>query len=272
MKTPNAARLARLYLEPVAAQCDVMALVAYRVTREGLVRVAAAGDEADAAPATLPLGGCPAGTAARKGERRRLNEVEPGDATVPEAGSELLEPVLFDGLPVGVLVAASVEVHGVDDWTAQIVALLAARLAPVLAWRDEAAALAAAEAVDDLAARFEGRFDWTGVYALASADELQLVAFVGEPTPHVRSPVATGLCGAAVRDNRVLNVADVRADPRFLACSLRTRAELVVPIRDAAGRAVAEIDIDSDRGGAFGADAVAAVEAAARELAPLFSA
>jgi GAF domain-containing protein len=260
----------RLFLQPVVDECEVMALALYRITRDGLVLAAAAGDEAGSAPASLPLGGCPAGTAARKGERRRVHEVEASDATLPDAASELIEPVIFDGLPVGALVAASGVPHGVDDWTAQLVALAASRLAPVLAWPDPAAALAAAEVVDGLSARFEGRFDWTGVYARTGADDLQLVAFVGEPTVHVRIPVSTGLCGAAVRENAVQNVADVRADPRYLACSLRTRSELVVPIRDAAGNAVAELDIDSDRAGTFPAEAVAVVEAAAIALAPHF--
>ena len=263
-------RFLRLFLQPVAEQCDVMGLALYRITRDGLALQAAAGDEADTAPETLPLGGCSAGTAARKGERRPATEVEPADATFPDAACELIEPVLFDGLPVGVLVAASGVPHGLDGWTGQVVALLAERVAPVLAWPDEAAALAASEVVDELAARFEGRFDWTGVYAAAGDDVLQLVAFVGEPTPHVRIPVSTGLCGAAVRENAELNVADVRADPRYLACSLRTRSELVVPIRDGSGKAVAELDIDSDRAGTFGPDALEAVRAAAARLAPHF--
>jgi GAF domain-containing protein len=267
----NPRRLAQLFLEPIVAECELAALVLYRITREGLVLVSAAGDEAAAAPARLALGGCPAGVAARKGERRRAHDVDEGDVTVPGTCSELVEPVLFDGLPLGALVAADSSPAGVTDWTVQLAALLAARLAPVLAWPDEDAALAAAQAVDKLAERFTGRFDWTGVYARAGEDHLQLVAFVGEPTVHVRIPVDTGLCGAAVRENAVQNVADVRSDPRYLACSLRTRSELVVPIRDASGAAVAEIDIDSDHVGVFPAAILSAVEAVAAELAPFFS-
>ena len=44
---------------------------------------------------------------------------------------------------------------------------------------------------------------------------------------------------------------DVDADPRYLACSLETRSEIVVPImRD--GDVLGEIDIDSDKKAAFG--------------------
>jgi len=261
---------ARLFLEPVATDNDLFALALYRITREGLVRLATVGEGGGGAAERLPLVGFPAGLAARKGERRLANEIEASDAAVVGGVAELVEPILFEGLPVGALVAASNEPHGISDWAVQMTALLAARLAPVLAWPDEAAALAASEAVDALAERFAGRFDWTGVYARADAAWLQLVAFVGEPTVHVRIPVETGLCGAAVRENAVQNVADVRSDPRYLACSLRTRSELVVPVRDAQGAAVAEIDIDSDRPGRFTPDIVAAVEAAAADLAAHF--
>jgi L-methionine (R)-S-oxide reductase len=48
-------------------------------------------------------------------------------------------------------------------------------------------------------------------------------------------------------------VEDVSADPRYLACSLETRSEIVVPIR-ARGKIVGEIDIDSHMLNAFGAD------------------
>ncbi|RME30961.1 MAG: GAF domain-containing protein, partial [Candidatus Zixiibacteriota bacterium] len=38
---------------------------------------------------------------------------------------------------------------------------------------------------------------------------------------------------------------DVQADPRFLACSLTTRSEIVVPLMDG-DKVLGEIDIDSD--------------------------
>ena len=135
-----------------------------------------------------------------------------------------------------------------------------------LDWPHPQEALACAQACQRLATRFAERFDWTGVYVRNPAGDLQLVAFMGAPTEHVVIPVAAGICGAAVRENAVQNIADVRADERFIACSLSTRAELVVPIRDAHGEAVAEIDIDSDRAGAFPPEVVTAVEAEATHL------
>jgi sigma-B regulation protein RsbU (phosphoserine phosphatase) len=46
----------------------------------------------------------------------------------------------------------------------------------------------------------------------------------------VRIPVSHGLCGAAVRSKEAVRVADVLADPRYLALVPDTRSELVVPL------------------------------------------
>jgi GAF domain-containing protein len=95
-------------------------------------------------------------------------------------------------------------------------------------------------------------YNWTGFYMLDLADPqtLLLGAFVGEPTPHVRIPVTQGICGAAVASGETVIVDDVNADPRYLSCSLRTKSEIVVPIR-AHGKIVGEIDIDSHAPAAF---------------------
>ena len=48
---------------------------------------------------------------------------------------------------------------------------------------------------------------------------------------------------------------DVAADARYLACSLETRSEIVVPVIKG-GAFWGEVDIDSDRPDAFGPDDV----------------
>jgi GAF domain-containing protein len=106
------------------------------------------------------------------------------------------------------------------------------------------------------------RYDWTGVY-LRQGEELVLHAYLGRPTPHVRIHIDTGICGAAVREDATIVVPDVRADPRYLACSLETRSEIVVPIRSA-GEVIGEIDIDSDAYDAFSSGDRAFLEEAAR--------
>ena len=92
-------------------------------------------------------------------------------------------------------------------------------------------------------------YHWVGVYLL-QGEELVLGPYVGKPTVHTRIPLNQGICGAAASTGQTLIVDDVNADPRYLACSLETRSEIVVPIRHH-GRIVGEIDIDSDQLAAF---------------------
>lgn len=96
-------------------------------------------------------------------------------------------------------------------------------------------------------------YNWVGFYMLDALDPnfLVLGPFHGAPTEHVRIPVSDGICGAAVAQGETVIVDDVTADPRYLACSIETRSEIVVPIR-ANGRIVGEIDIDSHDLNAFG--------------------
>ena len=108
-------------------------------------------------------------------------------------------------------------------------------------------------------------YNWVGVYLLEET-ELVLGPYVGKPTPHTRIPLNKGICGAAASSGQTLIVDDVNSDPRYLACSLETRSEIVVPIaRD--GRVLGEIDIDSDKPAAFTEEDRALLEGVARILA-----
>src|SRR6185503_1454145 len=88
-------------------------------------------------------------------------------------------------------------------------------------------------------------YTWVGIYLL-EGDELVLGPFLGKPSPHTRIPLTRGICGAAATEKQTIIVDDVHADPRYLACSLETRSEIVVPILSGA-QVLGEIDIDSDR-------------------------
>lgn len=107
----------------------------------------------------------------------------------------------------------------------------------------------------DLIAEHLPYYNWAGFYMLDPDDENVLVLgpFCGAPTEHVRIPVTEGICGAAVAQGETVIVEDVAADPRYLACSIETKSEIVVPIR-ANGRIVGEIDIDSHALNAFDAE------------------
>ena len=95
-------------------------------------------------------------------------------------------------------------------------------------------------------------YNWTGFYMLDPDDPETLVLgpYRGAPTEHVRIPISRGICGAAVTQNRSVVVDDVNSDPRYLACSLETKSEIVIPIR-AHGAVAGEIDIDSHSLAAF---------------------
>jgi len=108
-------------------------------------------------------------------------------------------------------------------------------------------------------------YTWVGVYLL-EGEELVLGPFVGKPTPHTRIPLNKGICGAAASSGKTLIVDDVHADPRYLACSLETRSEIVVPLVRA-GRVLGEIDIDSDAPAAFTEEDRRLLEAVAEILA-----
>jgi L-methionine (R)-S-oxide reductase len=108
-------------------------------------------------------------------------------------------------------------------------------------------------------------YQWVGIYLLADR-ELVLGPFLGKPSPHTRIPLGRGICGAAATEKATIVVDDVNGDPRYLACSLETQSEIVVPILRN-GTVLGEIDIDSDTRAAFGAGDRAMLERVAALLA-----
>jgi L-methionine (R)-S-oxide reductase len=123
--------------------------------------------------------------------------------------------------------------------------------------RDLRTAIAAAPSPDEamrhvvnILKREMPHYTWVGIYLL-DGEHLQLGPFLGKPSPHTRIPLNQGICGAAATHRETIIVDDVDADPRYLACSLETRSEIVVPIMKG-DRVLGEIDIDSDKKAAFG--------------------
>jgi len=108
-------------------------------------------------------------------------------------------------------------------------------------------------------------YSWVGIYVL-EGNELVLGPYLGKPSPHTRIPLGRGICGAAASEKATIVVDDVNADPRYLACSIETRSEIVVPIM-LDGQVFGEIDIDSDQPAAFGAADRALLEPVAAMLA-----
>ena len=97
------------------------------------------------------------------------------------------------------------------------------------------------------------KYNWVGFYMLepgANPPMLVLGAFEGAMTPHTRIPLNQGICGAAASSGQTVVVDDVGKDPRYLACSLETKSEIVVPLF-VHGKVVGELDIDSHFAAAF---------------------
>jgi L-methionine (R)-S-oxide reductase len=97
------------------------------------------------------------------------------------------------------------------------------------------------------------KYNWVGFYMLEAGAEppmLVLEAFEGAMTPHTRIPLNQGICGAAASSGQTVVVNDVSKDPRYLACSLETKSEIVVPLF-VHGKVIGELDIDSHFAAAF---------------------
>ncbi len=97
------------------------------------------------------------------------------------------------------------------------------------------------------------KYNWVGFYMIdnsGSQPMLNLGPFVGAVTPHVRIPLDQGICGAAAASGKTVVVDDVNQDPRYLACSIETKSEIVVPVF-VNGVVVGELDIDSHFPAAF---------------------
>jgi L-methionine (R)-S-oxide reductase len=106
------------------------------------------------------------------------------------------------------------------------------------------------------------KYNWVGFYLLepgAQPPVLVLSAFEGAMTPHTRIPLNQGICGAAASSGRTVVVDDVSKDSRYLACSLETKSEIVVPVF-VHGQIVGELDIDSHFPAAFTAEHQALVQ------------
>lgn len=87
-------------------------------------------------------------------------------------------------------------------------------------------------------------FFWVGFYRMI-ARELVLGPFQG-PLACTRISLDRGVCGAAARARRTIVVPDVNQFPGHIACSSRSRSEIVVPL--VVGDEVPLVlDVDSQR-------------------------
>jgi len=120
--------------------------------------------------------------------------------------------------------------------------------------------------VMELLHREVDKFDWVGVY-LKDGDVLRVGPYSGPLTPHTIIGLDSGICGSAVREGRTIVVPDVSLDERFLACSITTKSEVVIPVFSG-GEVIAELDVDSDVLNAFDPETVEFLEEVALLIEP----
>jgi L-methionine (R)-S-oxide reductase len=115
-------------------------------------------------------------------------------------------------------------------------------------------------------------YNFVGVY-LFNPDEqvLWLHNYMGDGTEHARIDAGQGVCGTAVAEKQNQNVGDVSKVENYLACSPKTKSELVVLIR-AGDEIFGQIDLDARSKDAFPREDQEAVELVADKLSEVFMA
>lgn len=88
-------------------------------------------------------------------------------------------------------------------------------------------------------------YNWTGFYFMNDEkQQLEIGPYVGAYTDHTVIPYGRGICGQVAVSGKTFEVPDVHAQDNYLACSLATKSEIVVPIYKG-DNLVGQIDIDS---------------------------
>lgn len=90
-------------------------------------------------------------------------------------------------------------------------------------------------------------YNWTGFYFMNdAAQQLEIGPYVGAHTDHSVIPYGRGICGQVAVSGKTFEVPDVQAQDNYLACSLETKSEIVVPMyKDEV--LVGQLDIDSHK-------------------------
>lgn len=110
-------------------------------------------------------------------------------------------------------------------------------------------------------------YNWTGLYWMNDLKgQLELGAYVGEATDHTSIPYGRGICGQVAISGATFEVPDVHAQDNYLACSLATKSEIVVPIY-MEEKLIGQIDIDSHELDPFTAEDHALLEWVAEFIA-----
>lgn len=86
-------------------------------------------------------------------------------------------------------------------------------------------------------------FFWTGFYMLKDG-ELIVSKYQG-PIACMLLKKGTGVCWAAINQQKSMVVADVHSFSGHIACDSRSQSEIVIPIKNKEGEIVGVLDVDS---------------------------
>ena len=124
------------------------------------------------------------------------------------------------------------------------------------------------------AIREQGGYRWVGIYDVdIKRGMVSNIAWSGPNAPAFPNfPITNGLTSRAIAEKKTVNVGDVASDPNYLTALDSTRAEIIVPILDHAGRRViGTIDVESQQLHAFDGTAQALLEGCAGVLNELWA-
>ncbi len=105
--------------------------------------------------------------------------------------------------------------------------------------------------------------NWAGFYKIEDG-KLVLGPFQGKPACIV-IPVGKGVCGTAVKEDRIQLISDVHRFPGHIACDCASNSEIVVPIH-VCGKIWGVLDIDSPYIGRFTEEDRAGLESFVKAL------
>jgi len=88
-------------------------------------------------------------------------------------------------------------------------------------------------------------YDWVGFYFMNHhSKKLHLGPYVGDATDHTVIDFGKGICGQVALSGETYFAADVNAESNYIACSIRVKSEIVVPMY-LGDKLIGQIDIDS---------------------------
>ena len=99
----------------------------------------------------------------------------------------------------------------------------------------------------------DDRFDWTGFYRVTEPKVLKIGPYQGEHGC-LRIPFDRGICGQVASTGKPSLVNDLSSVKSHIACSPKTKSEIVLPVFNKFKGLIAVLDIDSDLPEAFDND------------------